>query len=191
MLKETEYFNQLNEILKSFHQENMIAYNIHYYYQEFKYSELFVNNTLNVLIFDDNIIVNDLDAIIEHCPNITLVAFSKLKTIPFYYKYHIFGKLDIPLKKDQFTKLLLDLMRRYSFKSKIYFISNKNIIYVDYDDINYLKYTDRKLYLYTTDNKYQINGQLKHYLFLCDNDLFIKYKRSMIIKNKNFKHNKL
>lgn len=89
--------------------------------------------------------------------------------------------------------LLVDMNENFP-NSKITFISNKNIICLDVNQIDYLKYKERKLYLFTNNESYQINGILKNYMFLKDKFKFILYKRYLLInpnKKINLKHNKI
>ena len=98
-----------------------------------------------------------------------------------------------PNELEDAINILIDMNDIFS-NSKITFISNKSIICLDVNQIDYLKYKERKLYLYTNNESYQINGILKNYMFLKEKFNFVLYKRYLLINpNKmiHLKHNKM
>ena len=63
---------------------------------------------------------------------------------------------------------------------KLYFMSNQTILYISIHEIVFLKWMNRKLYLYTKNEVYQIEGNIKKYEYLKQYN-FIKMNRSTII----------
>ncbi len=49
---------------------------------------------------------------------------------------------------------------------KVYFMNNQMILYLPIDEIMYLQWRNRKLYVYTKDTVYPVSGYLKQYNYL-------------------------
>ena len=151
---------------------------------------------ISILFFFIGIDTNILKSIKEERPDIYLIAFCDKKIVDYFYEYHLFKLLNIsnyPNELEDAINILIDMNDIFS-NSKITFISNKSIICLDVNQIDYLKYKERKLYLYTNNESYQINGILKNYMFLKEKFNFVLYKRYLLINpNKmiHLKHNKM
>lgn len=151
---------------------------------------------ISILFFFIEIDTNILKSIKEERPDVYLISFCNKKIVDYFYEYHLFKLLNISnylSELEDAINLLVDMNENFP-NSKITFISNKNIICLDVNQIDYLKYKERKLYLFTNNESYQINGILKNYMFLKDKFKFVLYKRYLLInpnKKINLKHNKI
>ena len=63
---------------------------------------------------------------------------------------------------------------------KVFFMSNQTILYLPIDEIMYLQWQKRKLYVHTKDAIYPVSGYLKQYTYLLKYH-FKKINRNVII----------
>ena len=163
----------------------------HYSPRQFNLNN-FTHTNFNVIIFDENFSEDHIQKLINLNPHQILIVLSSSHTIPYYFKYHLYSHLSLPLKSKEIIKLFQDILSLYRCTSskKISFITNKHILLLSIDDIHSLRYQNRKLYVITNDSFYQVNGSLKDYKYLCSNHGFLYVNRNLLI-NQHFKHNKL
>lgn len=63
---------------------------------------------------------------------------------------------------------------------KVFFMSNQTILYLPIDEILYLQWNNRKLYVHTKDTIYPVSGYLKQYTYLLKHH-FKKINRNTMI----------
>ena len=191
-IEDIQISKEITHILEEIEKENMCYFCIHHFSpSQFNLSN-FTHNNFNVIIFDENFTEKHIQELLNLHTYQILIPLSSSQNIPYYFKYHLYSHLSLPLKSKEIIDLLQDIISLYRCMSgkKISFISNKHILLLNIDDIHSLHYQNRKLYVTTTDEVYQVNGNLKTYKFLCNNNNFRFIRRNLII-NQHFKHNKL
>lgn len=146
----------------------------------------YIPNSVNIIIFDKNLSEKIIEEIYHFHQDYIMVVVSN-EVIPYYYKYHFYAMIHFPLCQKNLFSILNGLVEMYCLSNKIPFISNKHYLCIDVDDIVCLKMYNRKLYLYTHDDIYQVRGQLKDYQSLCNDNCFEFQGRSKIISNLDLK----
>ena len=63
---------------------------------------------------------------------------------------------------------------------KVFFMSNQTILYLPIDEIMYLQWNNRKLYVHTKERIYSVSGHLKQYTYLLKHH-FKKISRNTLI----------
>lgn len=180
-----------DQFIKSIHQVFQNHFEIQYQIKTFDDTTPFNENEFSLndftlLFFDENIEKSFLSRISKSRPDIYLIVFSDKKEITFYYDYHIYSSLSYHDTFYAYYSLLKSLISIYYTPSikKIHFISNKMMLFIDYDQIIQLQYENHKLFLTTCDDFYQVRGSLNNYLFLVEQYNFIRASRSKIVNPK-------
>ncbi|MBQ7891222.1 MAG: LytTR family transcriptional regulator DNA-binding domain-containing protein [Erysipelotrichaceae bacterium] len=63
---------------------------------------------------------------------------------------------------------------------KVFFMSNQTILYLPIDEIIFIQWRNRKLYVHTKDTIYPVSGYLKQYTYLLKHH-FKKINRNTMI----------
>lgn len=186
IVEDKQVVNELIKILRKLVFEKNI---LNFYGKEMEIFSLSLNRKYAIIVdefFDNNL----LGELVKKRQDILIIILSNQKEIPYYFKYHFFARLHLPIQEQELICLVQEIQERNNdiHENRIRFICNKSILYIKAEDIVSLYYENRRLYLQTVETSYQIKGNIKNHLYLCEHYDFRKCGRSKII---NLKHHKV